>query len=92
MSRILASLVLILSIGCAPSDQPTRRELERLYEGLLLAAAPGDRTGAARPDELLALIDSLGGPERAESLLVESMADDPEGWRLFLDSLAKSLP
>lgn len=90
--RSLVLLILILAAACAPADHPPRERLERLYTGLVLAAAPGADTTGASPSSMRALVDSFGGPARVESLLAESMTAEPERWRTFLDSLAKNLP
>lgn len=90
--RLLVPVVLILAAGCGPTDRPPRGRLERLYADLVTAAAPAPGTEEAPLPAVQALIDSLGGAARAESLLAESMASEPARWRVFLDSLAKSLP
>jgi hypothetical protein len=78
--------------GCGDSHGPERAELQRVYARLLLLGSPESDTTGVRRAELRQAIDSLGGDARVESLLVESMVAEPDAWRAFLDSLAKSLP
>jgi hypothetical protein len=91
--RPCVPLLLALAIaGCGGSPDPERAGLQRVYARLLLLGSPESDTTGARRTELRQAIDSLGGDARLESLLVESMVAEPDAWRAFLDSLAKSLP
>lgn len=92
--RSIPALLLLaaLAASCGTSPAPDTRRLEGIYAGLAAAEMPGTEPDVTALDSLRAEIDRLGGRARVESLMVRSMQEEPERWRVFLDSLAQSLP
>ncbi len=78
-------------LSCSSDEEPPREVLERVFIGLTTLGVPGQVRESAEVAALQATIDSLGGRAVVESILVESMLADAEGWNALIDSIASEI-
>lgn len=91
MKRFFSAAILAILLSCGTGDEPSREALERVYIGLAELGVPGRVPDSDEIETLQTLIDSLGGRAAVESLLVESMLADAEGWNALIDSIASEV-
>ncbi len=88
VKRILAGILTALILSCGQGNEPQSDRLETVYGALIELGVPGREGDAEKRSALARTIDSLGGEDVVESLLVEEMISDPECWSARIDSLA----